>query len=321
MTIPPQLSPIASSLLLLVALGSLAACGKKPEAQAAAPAADAPPMSRESPPAAKSDIARQALQPATAYVSAQVGRDSAPIAGLPDPLETMRSMYWAKAKRDDALLAYDFLPAYRQQSDTFKRADLIKANTAQLDTAFAASQAKTLYALETVNDSKVSVGRYDPKERGFEVRLDYKEEEYYRLLKQNESRSNPQPEWALVVLGAATDPAEKGKRLFYRPGTEAEARAIEAKLAQSANGATGSIYVPATRLGHMLASVPSAGLTQQDPTSVFVMDGVIVRLGPTRDALFTIDSQQLGGEVEVRSDRVRKLLGLPIVVKFDHRYL
>lgn len=265
-------------------------------------------------PAADAIVNREPLKPVTDYVPIEVGRIGAAIEGLPDPATTMRSMYWSKAKRDYALLAYDFLPEYRKETDTFKRSDLLKANLAKLEAAFNSTKSVSHFALETSGDSNVIVDRYDPKEKGFEVRLAYKDDQFYELLKPNESLSTPQPAWALAVLGATTDLAEARKKVIYRPKTEDEARTIEAKLARSSQGATGMMYLPATRLGHMVASFPTANATNE-PTAVFVTDGVIVRAKQGREALFTIDSEQLGRAVTVDSDKVREMLGLPIKAK------
>ena len=313
--------------LSLLAACSLGACNKNVE-PAASPAAlgavlaPSAGLRDQSPSAAEAVIVREPLAPLSSYATVEVGEHRGPaLDGMADVITTARSMYWVKAKRDDALLAYDFLPQYRTEKDTFKRSDLVKANLGLLDAAFKASQHSNHFALETArHNSEVRVERYDPVEKGFEVRLGFDEQKYYSLLKPNEAMLNPQPYWAIVVIGATTDPKENRTKIFYHPKSESEARSIEAKLAEASNSASTSATMPATRLGHIIATVPNASMTQA-PTSVFLTDGVVV-LSPTdRQPLFIIDSKELGRAVAVESAGAREILGLPEKVVSNHRYL
>ena len=315
---------IAMSLLAACSLG---ACNKKAEPAASAAVPDAVPAPqanlRDQPPsAAEAAIVREPLAPLSSYPTVEVGEHRGPpLSGLADVETTARNMYWVKAKRDDGLLAYDFLPQYRIEKDTFKRADLVKANQAQLDAAFKASQGANHFALETSShNSEVMVERYDPVEKGFEVRLGFDEQKYYHLQKPNEAMLSPQPQWAIVVLGATTDQRENRRKIFYHPKSESEARNIEAKLAETRISASTYTTMPATRLGHIIASVDNAPMTHA-PTAVFLTDGVVVLSPNDRQPLFTIDSKELGRAVTVESDGARKILGFPEKVVFNRRYL
>jgi|GEM_PF-6931640 len=256
-------------------------------------------------------FARQPLQDISSYKSVAVGdwRGLKPET-LKDPEEVVRHMYWTKAERNDEILAYDLLPEYRKENDTFKRADIVKAKKQALDRFFAEAKSGNYFALESDKDSNVVVEQYDVKEKGFEVRLDYKDGAYYGLLKSNESNSNPSPAWDIVPIGCSTGTSANSKKIYYHPKNEEEAREISAKIAKAAKGTTGAQYFASSRLGHIMRSSPSTSMTH-DPTIIFVTDGVVVRSPDDRTPVFVIDRAQLGTQLTVTEDRLRAALELP----------
>jgi hypothetical protein len=259
----------------------------------------------------KEQFTREALQDLGQYKSVIVGEwQRTQPTGVGDPKIAVREMYWSKADRNDQALASDYLQQYRQEKDSFKRADIIKANASNLDMFYNQARGSKLFGLETDVSSDVQIGRYDAQQKGFEVRLSFPEGEYYHLLKPNEGKESPIPEWDILPIGSTTDLKENGKKIYYHPKNENEAREIEEKLAKASESSSGYVSAGATRLGHILKSLPSTAMSQA-PTIIFVTDAVIVRSPATRDPIFVIDREQLGNTFTVSENKLRQTLGLP----------
>lgn len=232
----------------------------------------------------------------------------------------IRGMYWSKAARDDALLAYDFIPAYRQERDTFKRADLLKASVPQLDSAYKASQGAVLYAVHRLDVEGVSVTRYDPAKRGFEVSLNLVEGEGYGWHKPNESKSSPPPEWVVKLVGAWTNHRAHETKTFYHPKNESEAREIESRLAAIGDTNSTMAYLPCIYLGHIVKSQPVTD-GSATATTYLVVDAVVVLSTKDGKPLFTIDRKDLGDVVNIQNSRLANELEVTPPKKNSARFM
>lgn len=251
------------------------------------------------------NVTRQNLRPIGEYIpyyAVSEGDEKLNAANL----AAIRGMYWSKAARDHALLAYDFLPAYRQEKDTFKRADLLKASTAQLDSAYKASQGSVLYAVHRSDTGGLVVGRYDAAQRGFEVSLRANQGDGYGWNKPNESGTKPDPKWVVTLVGAWTNQRAHEAKTFYHPKSEGEAREIENRLSSIVTTNATSAYLPCIYLGHIVKSVGSDW--REPATSYLVVDAVVALSPKDGKPLFTIDRKDLGDVIRIDKPQLAKTL-------------
>jgi hypothetical protein len=285
--------------VLCGAVVALCACGqKKPEASApsASAAADAEPA-----------VKREPMLARAAYIDVDTNRLVEGDARIAATTAGYRAIYWSRAKRDDELLAFDHLAAYRDEPDSFKRADLIKANKAPLDSAWAAAQANNHFALVSTRTSWMRVEHYDPKARNFKFALNWEVGQALSWNKPAAPKTFPD-NWSLWVLGGSLHGNAGVPPPSYQPRDEAEARAIEARLAAAGDPSGGAVDVQTVLLGH---TVGSAKYQLSNYVGLFVVDAVIAISPADQQPLFTLDMRQLGQLVPVKNDDAVTMLELP----------
>ncbi|MGO4479750.1 hypothetical protein AB4Z32_26275 [Massilia sp. 2TAF26] len=202
-----------------------------------------------------------------------------------------RQLFWSGAKRDDALLAYDYLEEYRAEQDSFKRADIVKQQKPALEKAYREAQEKKLHAFyfskENENQQMVSLGRYDAEKNRFEINFGIPDTSSFAWEKPH-GKNHPRQTWGATFIGG--EYSNTGSH-FYTPKSEAEARAIEAALAplreQSKYGNGNMVQLPTYYLGHVVGS--NAGMGNSDYVTFFVVDGLAVEDPKSRRILFTVD--------------------------------
>lgn len=203
-----RLSTFALAALLL----TLAACGKKDNADNPAPAAQGSEQTDRKLTSNGIEIEeggglllpRQPLLPFERYTVLDQSRNFR----TKDQAETTqveklyRNVFWAGAVRDDDLLAYDFLPEVRAEKDAFKRADIVKAKRAELDTAYAEARKQKHYALYLDRDFLMSIGPYDAQKKGFPVSTGIRGDMAYGWSKPKEHAHNEHASWMIEFAGS-----------------------------------------------------------------------------------------------------------------------
>ena len=158
------------TLYILLATLLLGGCHQQTAAVASAPA----PVSTSSNADAGSgasvgqdgipQLQREALLPLAAYI-ADPASPQEPNAAETRISEHFRQMYWSAAKRDDTLLAVDFIAGFPKVQDSFQRTDLIRSNRTLLDAAFADARANKHFSIYHRKAAPLQLQHYDDKER------------------------------------------------------------------------------------------------------------------------------------------------------------
>jgi|GEM_PF-6574616 len=296
--------------LLSAAVLALCACGQKhPGADALAngSANAAANPSASAAPSAEPAVKREPMLARAAYIDVNTNELVEGDANIAATTAGYRAIYWSRAKRDDDLLAFDYLSAYRDEPDSFKRADLIKANKTQLDATFTAVQANNHFAIVSKRTTWMRIEHYDPKSQDFKFGLNWEAGQGLRWSKPAAPKTFPNV-WALWVLGGSLHGNGDAPPPSYHPRDESEARAVEARLAVLGNPSSGAVDVETVLLGH---TVGSAKYQLEDYVGLFVVDAVIAISPADHQPLFTLDMRQLGQTVPVKNDDVLTMLGLP----------
>lgn len=291
--------------ILSAAVVALCACGQKqPGAEASASAAASAAAAAAS---AEPAVKREPMLARDAYIDLNTNALVEGDANIAATTAGYRAIYWSRAKRDDELLAFDYLSAYRDEPDSFKRADLIKANKAQLDAAFTAVQANNHFAIISQRTTWMHVEHYDPKSKDFKFGLNWEAGQALRWSKPAAPKTFPDF-WSLWVLGGSMHGNGGASLPAYQPKDEAEARAIEARLSVLGNQSGGAVNVETVLLGH---TVGSGKYELENYVGLFVVDAVIAISPVDHQPLFTLDMRQLGQTVPVNNNDVLTMLGLP----------
>lgn len=292
-----------STLLLapcLLAAALLTACGKH----------DAPADSSQSG-AATSDAAsaptapeRRDAKPMDAYELIDL---SPPLFAEPvyqGLIRQVRAAFWSAAPKNMDKLAFDYSDAYRNESDSFKRADILKAHAAELEQDYAAARQRQDYAVRT--NSLMQVYPYDAATGGFKVAFSSDDEHASLGVFKNTGIQHPYGGWNFRFVGVPAMSA--GKAYVYHPANDDEARAIEAALAAQRTGAAASdsVNVLAQYEGHVLGVIWGPG---SDDTALFGIDAVTAVDRKTGKPLFTLGGKALG-PIEVKCSSTRKALNL-----------
>ncbi len=303
-----RLSTFALAALLL----TLAACGKKDNADNAAPAAQGSEQTDRKLTSNGIEIEeggglllpRQPLLPFERYTVLDQSRNFR----TKDQAETTqveklyRNVFWAGAVRDDDLLAYDFLPEVRAEKDAFKRADIVKAKRAELDTAYAEARKQKHYALYLDRDFLMSIGPYDAQKKGFPVSTGIRGDMAYGWSKPKEHAHNEHASWMIEFAGSDL-PENLG---WYIPRDEAEARQLEASLSKLRSNPSSTVDLPGYYFGHIadLASRPQ----KQQYNALLVVDGIAVTDPATRQPLLTMDFHALQPKAVVHESSIKEAL-------------
>lgn len=299
------------TLYILLATLLLGGCDQQTAAVASAPA----PVSTSSNADAGSgasvgqdgipQLQREALLPLAAYIAGPASPQE-PNAEETRISEHFRQMYWSAAKRDDTLLAVDFIAGFPKVQDSFQRTDLIRSNRALLDAAFADARANKHFSIYYRKAAPLQLQHYDDKEKGFPFQLDWSEDRELYFAKPN-TPGIQRDSWRLLVLGGSVPASQAAQSTIFRPPSEDAARHIESRLAKVANPDGKALSLPVILLGHTVA----AHVHQFEYRVVFVVDAVVA-LDPTdRTPLFTLDATHLGRSFPIRSKETAELLGAP----------
>ncbi len=281
------------SMVGLMLIASLAACGQKQAEQGSGivKSADASPTMENPLPT----VERQALAPRDQYLAILLGAYVEGDKAIEEMNNKFKQLYWSAAERDDAVLAYDFVPEYRQEKDSFKQGDLIKANAATLDEAYKANHGKNLFALKLRKDDwGLSVAKFDPATKGFELYMKNDEEGWSSWPKPKDADGYNRFSWGVRTMGVPT--TDNQTRFIYVPKDEAEARRIEGALATFRSSDTALptvVYLGHTVGGNTVASNVSLSL------ALFAVDGIELQHPKTGEVLFTLDRSHLGKRFEV----------------------
>lgn len=300
-----------NSLICMIAVSGLAGCGEKESAKPATPAAsakaDAPTAAVSSRPTLP-QFPRGALAARDQYTPLAIGERAEGEKAIEQMSKGYIQLAWSSAKRDDAQLAYDTLPEYRREKDTFKQSDIIKANASKLDETFNENHGKNKFALD-LTKYNVAIEKYDVEKKGFSVWPRQIEDDWTGLGKPNEGQLHPEPAWGARIVGLPNPDTEN--KLFYKPKDENEARELESALSTfrtsyaSREASEAKIKV----LGHTVATIPAPD-NKNVQLALFVVDGIEFIHPTTKKVLFTMDRDQIGKSMDVMCKSTIKALDL-----------
>lgn len=283
------------SMVGLMLIASLAACDQKKAEQSASivKSADASPTVENPLPT----VERQALAPRDQYVAISLGTFVEGDKAIEEMSDKFRRLYWSAAEPDEAVLAYDFIHEYRKEKDSFKQGDIIKANAAKLDEAYKANHGKNLFALKLRKDDwGLSVGKYDPTTKGFELQMKNDEDGWSGWSKPKDASGSSLFSWGVRTMGVPT--TDNQTKFIYAPKDEAEARRIEGALATFRSNIGDTSRPSVVYLGHPVGS----GTFKTSTTvslALLAVDGIELQHPKTGEVLFTLDRSHLGKNIEV----------------------
>jgi len=285
--------------LLTVAL--LAACGGHETPAATDQATATPSSDTASAPAAPE---RRDARPVDAYELIDLSPPSYTEPVYLGLIRQVRAAFWSAAPKNMDKLAFDYLDAYRSESDSFKRADILKAHTTELEQDYAAARQRNDYAVRT--QSLMQVYPYDAATGGFKVTFSSDDEHSTLGVFKNVGNQHPYGSWNFRFIGIPAMSA--GKEYIYHPASDEEARAIEAALAAQRTGAAASdsVNVYAQYEGHVLGIIDGPG---REDTALFGVDAVTAVDRRTGKPLLTLGGKALG-PIEVKCSTTRKALHL-----------
>lgn len=240
-------------------------------------------------------------------------------------VEQFRNIYWSSAKMNYELLAYDLVDGYADETDTFKRKDLLKANKEKLDDIYK-NLPKNKYFSIRRNDI-LHFEKYNEELKGFRVYFYGKNSEegfnngglFSIAEKDVPTRRKNQLYYTQSVIGqfnTSPDFDSPGNGLdsfVYIPKNEDEARLIETQLSDPAAEQNISRYF----LGRTIGAIQ----TENDRaySSLFMVDGITLVNNKTNTVIFTIDQKEMGSRYEIKCNAVAKALGLD-EINGDSRY-
>lgn len=284
----------------LLAAAVLAACGRHDAPAGAAPTAAAPTHSEAGAPTAPE---RRNAKPMDAYELIDLSPSSYPEPVYQGLIRQVRAAFWSAAPKDMDKLAYDYIDAYRQENDSFKRTDIVKSHAAELEQSYSTARQRQDYAVRT--SSLMQVYPYDTATGTFKIAFSTDGESSSIGVFKNTGNPHPYGAWNFRFVGIPAMTA--GTSYAYHPKNEDEARAIEATLA-SQRSAGGGDWVPvlAQYEGHTLGTIWGPG---KDDTVILGVDAITAVDRKTGKPLFTLGGQELG-PIEVKCSTTRKALNL-----------
>lgn len=284
--------------LAVAAAALLSACGKPNDATPAA--ATTPPVAASSGSTAPTLGRRAAGDRRYAFID--MSWESLPQAEFQKVKEQVRDLYWSGAESKPERLAEDFSPAYRRETDTFKKVDLQKSLASELDQHYAHAQTTKDYAVRS-EKSSASIQPYDAATGGFKVGFNADLEREGVGMKKDEDRSVNNTSWFIRFLGVPY-----GKELFYKPKDEAEARAIESVLAAQRGASGREVAVDILASGYVAGTLTPPN--KFSDIAVFAVDTVGMVDKKSGKTLFTFDAKQLG-PIQPGCKSTREALKMP----------
>lgn len=292
------MKPVTLLVPCLLSVALLAACGKSegPSTVSTAPSAAAP--ASDAPTAPE----RREAKPLAAYALIDLSPNLYPQNVYLSLMQQARAAYWSGMDKDLAQLAYDYSEAYRAESDSFKRADLLKTQSAQLEQAYAQAQQQHDYAVRT--SSIMQIYPYDATLKGFKLAFSSDDERTQIGVFKNAGQPHNQGAWNFRFVGIPVPGPNQS--FIYHPRDEDEARAIEAVLAPQRRDGGDSVNVFAQYEGHVLGGIHSPN---NDDVALFGVDAITAVDRKSGKPLLTLGGQALG-PIEVKCDSTRKALKL-----------
>lgn len=200
-----------------------------------------------------------------------------------------RDVFWAKAPKDYAKLAEDFIPEYRKETDAFKREDMLDSFKGKLDDFYkAANSNEKLVNISFRPDASVSIESYNQAEKGFRMSNSLSIDTY--TVRKDEKGGTGV--WAVGFLD--TQLGQPNKEFYYKPDREA-ARRIESYLASKRSSPTSLVSVKVQVNGYII----SAQTFDQDRLSVVAADSISL-LDDKQNILATIESSNLSPVIQIK---------------------
>lgn len=276
----------------LLAAIALAGCGKSESPATGAPEASAPASAPS-----QNTLTRRAEDAKRRYVPLDLSPNSWELDAYQPVYELVRNIYWSGSAKNLEKLAEDFSPEYRHEKDSFKRADLLKSLTPQLEQAYAAAQGQKDFTIKS--RQSVSISPYDAASGGFAVSFNYEAERQGEGLRKDDE--NGSGRWHFRYIGVPAQGA------LYKPRDEQEARAIEAALTSQRRNEKDSVSATAQYAGHVLGSLNDKGAAD---IALFGVDSITAIDRQTGKPLLTLPSSALG-PIVIGCRTTREALKLP----------
>ena len=283
----------------LLAAIMLTACGKKDAAPAAATASSSP---------AESSVTVPSLERRSAgsrsYSLVDMAWKTLPNAEFQKVHSQIRDLYWSGAAKNPEKLAEDFLPSYRREVDSFKKADLVKAMAAELDQNYANAQKTKDYAVRVESsDANTVIYPYDAAIGGFKIGFGSAQERAGVGMLKDSDQSISQRRWYVRFVGVPNQ-----KELIYKPKDEAEARNIESNLASLRSATGNEVYVDAVFSGSVAGTLYNE--SELADSALFTVDTIGFMGKKLNKTLFTIGAKELG-PIQPICESTRKALKMP----------
>jgi hypothetical protein len=282
----------------LLALALLTACGKSTsDTTAATPTAaaasdnDAPtaPERREAKPLA--DYQLIDLSPSLFQQDVYLGL-----------IDQVRSAFWSVAPKQMDKLAYDYSLAYRHETDTFKRTDMVKSLAPELERDLANAQSRHDYAVRT--NQILQVYPYDASLGGFKLLFGNTDEKQGVGVFKDAGDRHVEGSWTFRFIGIP--PMSYGKTYVYHPKDETEAHEIEALLASQRSRGDEAVSMNAQYDGHMLGAIWGP---MNDDSALLGVDAMTAVDRKTGKPVLTLGGKDLG-PIEVQCQSTRDALKL-----------
>ncbi|WP_114240414.1 hypothetical protein [Dyella sp. C9] len=293
------MQPNRLALPCLLATALLAGCGKTTsDAASTASTATTPAPSGDAPTAPE----RRDAKALDAYQLIDLSPALYSTAEYTSLSTQVRAAFWSGTPKQLDKLAYDYITDYRHEPDSFKRSDMLKTLTPELEHDYADAQARQDYAVRT--NTLMQVYPYDAALGGFRVSFASNEEGSAVGIFRNAGTPHNEGAWRFRFIGVPV--SGPGKDFIYHPRDEAEARAIEATLAAQRSRDGDSVNTFSQYEGHVLGA--SWGPANDD-TAVFGVDAITAVDRKTGKPLLTIGGKALG-PIEVKCQSTRDALKL-----------
>lgn len=256
-------------------------------------------------------IKREALQPYEKYTPfKQIKQYKIGSEEHKKNMEAHRNFYWSSAPINYELLAYDYLDGYADETDTFKKKDIVKANKEKLDAIYQSIPKNKYFAVQ--GNGIMSYTKFNDQDKGFNLFLSAKEymndgDLAFQLAEKDVRNNRPnQLYYSISIAGQRNTEVDELKRrdnFLYIPKNEDEARTIEAELSEpDAQNNIKHVY-----LGRSIGARFDGNNTY---SPIFMIDGISLVNQKTGKVIYTVDKTQLGDKYQIQCSSTAKALGL-----------
>ncbi|WP_430391570.1 hypothetical protein [Dyella sp. 20L07] len=294
------MNPTRSLLPCLLAATLLVACGKPGSdatsstpapSTAAASSSDAPTAPERREAKALADYQLIDLSPGTYPQNVYLGL-----------IDQVRAAFWSGTAKQLDKLAYDYSPDYRHETDTFKRSDMLKTLTPELDRDYVSAQSRHDYAVRT--SQLMYIYPYDASLGGFKLAFASADEKQGVGIFKNAGERHLEGSWTFRFIGIP--PMSAGKSYVYHPKDQDEARALEAVLASQRNQGNEAVLTYAQYNGDVIGAIWGP---MNDDSALLRVDAVTAVDRKSGKPLLTFGGKDLG-PIEVQCQSTRDALKL-----------